>query len=401
MEKKNELAKEERTIFIVLAIIIMIAIGVLITWYFTKDKDLEDTDKDTSDKVVDKQPKKDISDDTQSTYVPKTEEVIVSTTKLNDEEEAIAIVDTSESITDSSNNNDNNEEETGSLVPSIKNVVKFDNSEFYLTSEIVDFATLYQDDLKIANAKVTNVLYNGSDNKDAYKISNESMVEFLVSGDYTVTVVDDNNNEYVFNVTVMTDEEFKEELNIKKAYIDSLLASEDLKYYDQEKLTAFRSAYENFVTTNFESLSLQKISYLEIKSLLASLEETKDASADIATLQQYAQKIAEEFSEDDYTALTYAQLKEAIEQAGQITGTESNVSAAIKAAYENIAKAIANLEKKDSTDLVEEEIKEEENQDPETNVVEDVEIVEDSQPQEDGTDTTSVELEINEEIIED
>ena len=401
MEKKNELAKEERTIFIVLAIIIMIAIGVLITWYFTKDKDLEDTDKDTSDKVVDKQPKKDISDDTQSTYVPKTEEVIVSTTKLNDEEEAIAIVDTSESITDSSNNNDNNEEETGSLVPSIKNVVKFDNSEFYLTSEIVDFATLYQDDLKIANAKVTNVLYNGSDNKDAYKISNESMVEFLVSGDYTVTVVDDNNNEYVFNVTVMTDEEFKEELNIKKAYIDSLLASEDLKYYDQEKLTAFRSAYENFVTTNFESLSLQKISYLEIKSLLASLEETKDASADIATLQQYAQKIAEEFSEDDYTALTYAQLKEAIEQAGQITGTESNVSAAIKAAYENIAKAIANLEKKDSTDLVEEEIKEEENQDPETNVVEDVEIVEDSQPQEDGTDTTSVKLEINEEIIED
>lgn len=401
MEKKNELAKEERTIFIVLAIIIMIAIGVLITWYFTKDKDLEDTDKDTSDKVVDKQPKKDISDDTQSTYVPKTEEVIVSTTKLNDEEEAIAIVDTSESITDSSNNNDNNEEETGSLVPSIKNVVKFDNSEFYLTSEIVDFATLYQDDLKIANAKVTNVLYNGSDNKDAYKISNESMVEFLVSGDYTVTVVDDNNNEYVFNVTVMTDEEFKEELNIKKAYIDSLLASEDLKYYDQEKLTAFRSAYENFVTTNFESLSLQKISYLEIKSLLASLEETKDASADIATLQQYAQKIAEEFSEDDYTALTYAQLKEAIEQAGQITGAESNVSAAIKAAYENIAKAIANLEKKDSTDLVEEEIKEEENQGPETDVVEDVEIVEDSQPQEDSTDTTSVELEINEEIIED
>ena len=136
MEKKNELAKEERTIFIVLAIIIMIAIGVLITWYFTKDKDLEDTDKDTSDKVVDKQPKKDISDDTQSTYVPKTEEVIVSTTKLNDEEEVIAIVDTSESNTDSSNNNDNNEEETGSLVPSIKNVVKFDNSEFYLTSEI-------------------------------------------------------------------------------------------------------------------------------------------------------------------------------------------------------------------------------------------------------------------------
>ena len=401
MEKKNELAKEERTIFIVLAIIIMIAIGVLITWYFTKDKDLEDTDKDTSDKVVDKQPKKDISDDTQSTYVPKTEEVIVSTTKLNDEEEVIAIVDTSESNTDSSNNNDNNEEETGSLVPSIKNVVKFDNSEFYLTSEIVDFATLYQEDLKIANAKVTNVLYNGSDNKDAYKISNESMVEFLLSGDYTVTVVDDNNNEYVFNVTVMTDEEFKEELNIKKAYIDSLLASEDLKYYDQEKLTAFRSAYENFVTTNFESLSLQKISYLEIKSLLASLEENKDASADIATLQQYAQKIAEEFSEDDYTALTYAQLKEAIEQAGQITGTESNVSAAIKAAYENIAKAIANLEKKDSTDLVEEEIKEEENQDPETDVVEDVEIVEDSQPQEDSTDTTSVELEINEEIIED
>ena len=401
MEKKNELAKEERTIFIVLAIIIMIAIGVLITWYFTKDKDLEDTDKDTSDKVVDKQPKKDISDDTQSTYVPKTEEVIVSTTKLDDEEEVIAIVDTSESNTDSSNNNDNNEEETGSLVPSIKNVVKFDNSEFYLTSEIVDFATLYQEDLKIANAKVTNVLYNGSDNKDAYKISNESMVEFLLSGDYTVTVVDDNNNEYVFNVTVMTDEEFKEELNIKKAYIDSLLASEDLKYYDQEKLTAFRSAYENFVTTNFESLSLQKISYLEIKSLLASLEETKDASADIATLQQYAQKIAEEFSEDDYTALTYAQLKEAIEQAGQITGTESNVSAAIKAAYENIAKAIANLEKKDSTDLVEEEIKEEENQDPETNVVEDVEIVEDSQPQEDSTDTTSVKLQINEEIIED
>ena len=38
MNKNNELEKEERTIFIVLSIIVMIAIGVLVTWYFTKDK---------------------------------------------------------------------------------------------------------------------------------------------------------------------------------------------------------------------------------------------------------------------------------------------------------------------------------------------------------------------------
>ena len=47
MNKNNELEKEERTIFIVLSIIVMIAIGVLVTWYFTKDKkeETEETPK--------------------------------------------------------------------------------------------------------------------------------------------------------------------------------------------------------------------------------------------------------------------------------------------------------------------------------------------------------------------
>ena len=80
MENKNELAKEERTIFIVLAIIVLIAIGVLVTWYFTKDKEVEEKDKVTKDKTVETT-KKDTSDlDVGNTYTfTPTQTVVIST----------------------------------------------------------------------------------------------------------------------------------------------------------------------------------------------------------------------------------------------------------------------------------------------------------------------------------
>ena len=85
---KNELAKEERTIFIVLAIIIMIAIGVLVTWYFTKDKN-EVEDKDTKTKTVDKQKKKDIGQDTSKyTFVPSKKEELLA---VNNKEEVVEV----------------------------------------------------------------------------------------------------------------------------------------------------------------------------------------------------------------------------------------------------------------------------------------------------------------------
>ena len=58
MSKDKETEREERTIFIVLAIILLIAIGIIVTWYFTRnkeDKKLKDKKKPETKEVVKKE----------------------------------------------------------------------------------------------------------------------------------------------------------------------------------------------------------------------------------------------------------------------------------------------------------------------------------------------------------
>ncbi len=54
MSKDNQTEKEERTIFIILAIVLLIAIGIIVTWYFTRDKEekLKDKKEPTTKEVV-------------------------------------------------------------------------------------------------------------------------------------------------------------------------------------------------------------------------------------------------------------------------------------------------------------------------------------------------------------
>ena len=58
MSKDKQTEREERTIFIVLAIILLIAIGIIVTWYFTRnkeDKKLKDKKKPETKEVVKKE----------------------------------------------------------------------------------------------------------------------------------------------------------------------------------------------------------------------------------------------------------------------------------------------------------------------------------------------------------
>lgn len=58
MSKDKQTEREERTIFIVLAIILLIAIGIIVTWYFTRnkeDKKLKDKKKPETKQVIKKE----------------------------------------------------------------------------------------------------------------------------------------------------------------------------------------------------------------------------------------------------------------------------------------------------------------------------------------------------------
>ncbi len=85
---EHESKKDERTMYIVLAIILMIAIGIIVTWYFTKDR-YEDKDDKKAPKVVTK--KKEIKKEKETKKVQtKTSTYVATTVSCTPEENVVA-----------------------------------------------------------------------------------------------------------------------------------------------------------------------------------------------------------------------------------------------------------------------------------------------------------------------
>ncbi len=281
MEKKNELAKEERTIFIVLAIIVLIAIGVLVIWYFTKDKNLEDKDTDTKNKTVDttKKEEDDNSSDSTYTFVPKdneTEEVVVISDDVNQQEE-VEVVDVA-------------------LVAKEEEVIKTQtysyNTPYYLANESIDFSNI---ETKDETGEIVNILegtiigVNGYkadsladeivDVTGKYEITGQNSVTFYAEGAYGVLVMDSDKKVHEIYVVIYNDNDFN-------LLVDTIIDSIELKpiqSYDADKYNAFTKALADFKNIDVNDVNTRKSAYVSLIALYSELLDTYKDNVEYGT----------------------------------------------------------------------------------------------------------------------
>ena len=221
MEKKNELAKEERTIFIVLAIIVLVAIGVLVTWYFTKDKDLEEKDKVTKDKTVETKKKdtSDLDEDSDYTYTP-TDKVVVSDNVVEEEVEVVNVAEVAQA-------------ETGSIV----NDESYDyRIPFYLVSDTVAFDNAVTMDetgeiVNINEGKIIKVKGYKDYTEDMitpeeidvtgnYIINEDNTITFTANGVYGIVIQNSDGKEHEVYVRVYDNQQFN---IMSNSFVDLIL----------------------------------------------------------------------------------------------------------------------------------------------------------------------------------
>ncbi len=266
MEKRDELEKEERTIFIVLAIIVLIAIGVLLTWYFTKDKKAEDKDSDTKTKTIEtkKKEEEETEEDENVSYTVTTKEesntpvvVLSSNVKANNEE--VKIVDTAEAV-----------EETPIVpVEPIEEITSYNESIlWYLVGEKISFKEfMYNDIISITNGVISSVKYEGGLSADLskYNITDGNIISFLEAGTYIITI-ESGNQSYEISVTIKSDEDV---LTLIDKLIDSLKVDQFnnyLEYYDNDLYNQFISN-ANALKDSLDSMSNAAQAYQELKTL--------------------------------------------------------------------------------------------------------------------------------------
>ena len=267
MEKNNELAKEERTIFIVLAIIILIAIGVLVTWYFTKDKDLEDKDTTTNKTVdtIEEKEKEDTSTPTVVAEEPKSVVVFSSNVK----EEEVAVVDVSQTVT----------EEIGNVEPS--ETIYNPNLELYLVGENINFANfVLSDEVTITNGVITKVeLVSIEGNTEAtgkYSISNSNVITFNEAGTYAVTVLNSDGTSYEVTITVITEEELVESsINFVNGSV-MVLEEAGKEYYDSLKYDEYMKATLDYLNMDTSDKLALRDAYSDLLNKYLELESTFD-----------------------------------------------------------------------------------------------------------------------------
>ena len=252
MKNKNELAKEERTIFIVLAIIVLIAIGVLVTWYFTKDKKEEEKDKVTKDKTVEVK-KKDTSDLENSEYTFTPSNTVVVNDNIKEEEINIVDVAAEAQETESSKQSYNYK----SPVYLVNDNVSFNNVELIdETGEIVNITNG-----KVLEVKAYTVYTEGMitlteiEAAGKYIINEDNTVTFTASGLYGIVIQKNDGTTYETLVRICSDEEFN---IMAKNVIDFVLRDlKPISSYNADKYTAFMTELDNYknAPTNTEKRS--------------------------------------------------------------------------------------------------------------------------------------------------
>lgn len=399
MNKNNELEKEERTIFIVLSIIVMIAIGVLVTWYFTKDKKEETEDKDTKTKTVEKQKKKDIGEDSSKyTFVPtvkEEQEVSNNVIAINNEEEKNPVV----VINSQTSKKDEKEEIEESYINYNQ------ENDFYVVNEKINFANFNLEltdgsVVSIANPTIKSVrgISNTATLNDEeiifdvtgkYIIDN-SKIKFLEKGTYKINIYNngDENEEYEFNITIISLEEFDETVNDAITEIEEFLNTKNKDYYDSILWDALLNTLENFKNMQTTSVTIKREDLFNLAKEYIKLENSnKEEEVKLTEAKNsLTAKIAEindNYKAEDYTEESYNNLKSVLETANQILNQETSLTE-INAIIQSIDEAVSNLQLKTVTNPEDnnQEKTEDENsnssnniEEPETNQEETINII--------------------------
>lgn len=399
MNKNNELEKEERTIFIVLSIIVMIAIGVLVTWYFTKDKKEETEDKDTKTKTVEKQKKKDIGEDSSKyTFVPtvkEEQEVSNNVIAINNEEEKNPVV----VINSQTSKKDEKEEIEESYINYNQ------ENDFYVVNEKINFANFNLEltdgsVVSIANPTIKSVrgISNTATLNDEeiifdvtgkYIIDN-SKIKFLEKGTYKINIYNngDENEEYEFNITIISLEEFDETVNDAITEIEEFLNTKNKDYYDSILWDALVNTLENFKNMQTTSVTIKREDLFNLAKEYIKLENSnKEEEVKLTEAKNsLTAKIAEindNYKAEDYTEESYNNLKLVLETANQILNQETSLTE-INAIIQSIDEAVSNLQLKTVTNPEDnnQEKTEDENsnssnniEEPETNQEETINII--------------------------
>lgn len=364
MNKNNELEKEERTIFIVLSIIVMIAIGVLVTWYFTKDKKEETEDKDTKTKTVEKQKKKDIGEDSSKyTFVPtvkEEQEVSNNVIAINNEEEKEPVV----VINSQTSKKDEKEEIEESYINYNQ------ENDFYVVNEKINFANFNLEltdgsVVSIANPTIKSVrgISNTATLNDEeiifdvtgkYIIDN-SKIKFLEKGTYKINIYNngDENEEYEFNITIISLEEFDETVNDAITEIEEFLNTKNKDYYDSILWDALVNTLENFKNMQTTSVTIKREDLFNLAKEYIKLENSnKEEEVKLTEAKNsLTAKIAEindNYKAEDYTEESYNNLKSVLETANQILNQETSLTE-INAIIQSIDEAVSNLQLKTVT----------------------------------------------------
>ncbi|HJJ17646.1 MAG TPA: hypothetical protein OIM63_06170 [Bacilli bacterium] len=399
MNKNNELEKEERTIFIVLSIIVMIAIGVLVTWYFTKDKKEETEDKDTKTKTVEKQKKKDIGEDSSKyTFVPtvkEEQEVSNNVIAINNEEEKTPVVVV--------NSQTSKKEEQEEIEESYINYNQ--ENDFYVVNEKINFANF---NLELTDGSVVSItnptiksvrgisnIATLNDEEIIFDVTGKyiidnSKIKFLEKGTYKINIYNngDENEEYEFNIAIISLEEFDETVNDAITEIEEFLNTKNKDYYDSILWDALVNSLENFKNMQTTSVTIKREDLFNLAKEYIKLENSnKEEEVKLTEAKNsLTAKIAEindNYKAEDYTEESYNNLKSVLETANQILNQETSLTE-INAIIQSIDEAVSNLQLKTVTNPEDnnQEKTEDENsnssnniEEPETNQEETINII--------------------------
>lgn len=399
MNKNNELEKEERTIFIVLSIIVMIAIGVLVTWYFTKDKKEETEDKDTKTKTVEKQKKKDIGEDSgKYTFVPtvkEEQEVSNNVIAINNEEEKTPVVVV--------NSQTSKKEEQEEIEESYINYNQ--ENDFYVVNEKINFANF---NLELTDGSVVSItnptiksvrgisnIATLNDEEIIFDVTGKyiidnSKIKFLEKGTYKINIYNngDENEEYEFNIAIISLEEFDETVNDAITEIEEFLNTKNKDYYDSILWDALVNSLENFKNMQTTSVTIKREDLFNLAKEYIKLENSnKEEEVKLTEAKNsLTAKIAEindNYKAEDYTEESYNNLKSVLETANQILNQETSLTE-INAIIQSIDEAVSNLQLKTVTNPEDnnQEKTEDENsnssnniEEPETNQEETINII--------------------------
>lgn len=321
METKKELEKEERTIFIVLAIIVMIAIGVLVTWYFTKDKELEDKDTDTDTKIeiVDKQKKKDTSDQT-----------VVEDTKKDDVETVVTVISskvneaTPVTVVNVSDVEETNTENT------VTTIIDFNYSDrLYVVGQTLKFKLANiidpSNDLEVdlTNASITSIkifddtVFDFIENVETYSMDKNQNITFNEPGVYTVTLTNIDGRTFEYELYIYSVEEFNSLYNSCIEDLENFFTRENIIYYDETIWnTTSAKLLEAKDNISNNDINLKRNLFKELVNLKFDLEYTKDTEAELADAKSDLDAVvqrAEEKNASEYTAESYAALEDLLD----------------------------------------------------------------------------------------